>query len=68
MSKLIGGTLVAKSKWIVDTPHSSIDFSVKHMMIATVKGSFHNFDASIEADPSEHPIYGGGGEHRHSEQ
>ncbi len=42
-----------KSKWIVDTAHSSIDFAVKHMMIATVKGTFHNFDASIEADPTD---------------
>lgn len=44
---------MAKAKWVVDTVHSSIDFSVKHMMISTVKGTFHNFDASIEADPTD---------------
>lgn len=44
---------MAKTKWAIDTAHSSIDFSVKHMMIAKVKGTFHKFDASIEADPTD---------------
>lgn len=38
------------TKWIVDASHSSVEFSVKHLMIAKVKGSFHKFDAEIEAD------------------
>ncbi|MBB3110751.1 polyisoprenoid-binding protein YceI [Paenibacillus phyllosphaerae] len=41
------------AKWTVDTAHSSVDFSVKHMMIAKVKGSFHQFSADIEADPAD---------------
>jgi polyisoprenoid-binding protein YceI len=44
---------MAKAKWAVDASHSSIEFSVKHMMIAKVKGSFHAFDAQIEADPTD---------------
>lgn len=44
---------MAKSKWVVDAAHSSIDFTVKHMMIANVKGAFHKFDAEIEADPAD---------------
>jgi len=44
---------MAKSKWVVDAAHSSIDFTVKHMMIANVKGAFHKFDAEIEADPED---------------
>jgi polyisoprenoid-binding protein YceI len=44
---------MAKSKWAVDTTHSSIDFSIRHMMIAKVKGSFNRFEASIEADPED---------------
>ncbi|MFS0863174.1 YceI family protein [Fredinandcohnia sp. 179-A 10B2 NHS] len=44
---------MTKAKWAVDASHSSIDFSVKHMMIAKVKGSFQNFEASIEADPTD---------------
>jgi polyisoprenoid-binding protein YceI len=44
---------MAKSKWSVDPTHSSIDFSVKHMMIAKVKGTFHTFEAQIDADASD---------------
>jgi polyisoprenoid-binding protein YceI len=44
---------VAKHKWAVDPAHSSIDFSIKHMVIAKVKGTFHNFEAKIEADPED---------------
>ncbi|MFD1736821.1 YceI family protein [Bacillus salitolerans] len=41
------------SKWALDKAHSSVDFSVRHMMISSVKGSFNEFSASIEADPSD---------------
>lgn len=41
------------SKWALDAGHSSVDFSVKHMMIANVKGTFKDFDATIEADPTD---------------
>lgn len=44
---------MAKSKWLVDVAHSEIGFSVKHLMIAKVKGVFHQFEASIEADPTD---------------
>ncbi|AIE60154.1 YceI family protein [Bacillus methanolicus] len=44
---------MAKTKWAIDTAHSSVEFSVKHMMIARVKGSFDNFSAAIEADPTD---------------
>lgn len=44
---------MAKTVWSVDSVHSSIDFSIKHMMIAKVKGSFHSFEAQIEADPAD---------------
>ncbi|TBL71541.1 YceI family protein [Paenibacillus thalictri] len=44
---------MSKTKWAVDASHSSIDFSIRHMMIAKVKGSFHEFEAQIEADPED---------------
>lgn len=44
---------MAISKWIADPVHSSIDFSVKHMMISRVKGTFNHFTAEIEADPAD---------------
>ncbi|MCR2805188.1 YceI family protein [Paenibacillus soyae] len=44
---------MAKTKWVVDASHSAVDFSVRHMMIAKVKGTFHAFEANIEADPND---------------
>jgi polyisoprenoid-binding protein YceI len=44
---------MAKEKWVLDAVHSSVDFSVRHMMIATVRGTFHKFDANIVADPED---------------
>ncbi|WP_316571630.1 YceI family protein [Neobacillus sp. YIM B06451] len=44
---------MAKTKWAIDPAHSSVDFSVRHMMIANVKGTFQAFDASVEADPAD---------------
>ena len=37
-------------KWTIDAAHSEIGFSVKHMMISKVKGSFTSFDATVEAN------------------
>lgn len=44
---------MAKTVWNVDKSHSTVDFSVKHMMFATVKGGFHDYDATIVADPTD---------------
>ncbi len=44
---------MTNSKWTVDSAHSSVEFSVKHMMIAKVKGVFNEFTANIEADPTD---------------
>lgn len=45
--------MMAKSVWNLDTAHSSLEFSVKHMMISKAKGAFNDFDAVIEADPED---------------
>ncbi|QMT17923.1 YceI family protein [Planococcus maritimus] len=37
-------------KWTVDQAHSEIGFSVKHMMISKVKGTFGSYEAQVEAD------------------
>jgi len=41
---------MAQSKWVVDAFHSSVNFSVRHMMVSRVRGTFHTFDADIKAD------------------
>jgi len=40
--------------WKIDTNHSQIEFTVKHMMITNVRGHFGSFDGSVEID-QEHP-------------
>ncbi|WP_107942168.1 YceI family protein [Metasolibacillus fluoroglycofenilyticus] len=37
------------ANWTVDQSHSSIGFSVKHMMVSKVKGAFDSYSAQIEA-------------------
>ena len=36
-----------KTKWSIDHDHSEIEFKVRHLLIAHVKGEFKTFDASI---------------------
>jgi polyisoprenoid-binding protein YceI len=40
------------AKWKFDLAHTSADFSAKHMMITTVRGSFRNVTGSIDFDPA----------------
>lgn len=44
---------MTNSTWVLDPAHSEVNFSVKHMMISKVNGTFHNFDAKLFADPTD---------------
>lgn len=37
-------------KWVLDATHSVVEFQVKHLMIAKVRGSFETFSAEVEAN------------------
>lgn len=37
-------------EFVIDNTHSNIGFSIKHMMISNVKGSFENYSADIDYD------------------
>lgn len=43
------GTTLQTGVWNIDPAHSTIGFSVKHMMIATVRGRFAEFSGAITA-------------------
>jgi polyisoprenoid-binding protein YceI len=43
-------TLVPTGTYSVDPSHSSVDFSVKHLGIANVKGSFGTFEGTLVID------------------
>jgi polyisoprenoid-binding protein YceI len=56
-----GMVRVPAGTWKVDPAHSSAAFEVKHMMIATVRGHFREFEGTLEAaedDPANSRAWG----------
>lgn len=49
----IGFAASAQSKWNVDPTHSNVKFSVSHMVISEVEGSFSDFDGTLVASGSD---------------
>ncbi len=45
--------LAGATTWDIDPAHSSIEFSVKHMMVSTVKGRFDKFSGKVELDDKD---------------
>ena len=43
----------APTTWQIDPKHSSAQFSVKHLMISTVRGEFHGLDGTIYFDDND---------------
>lgn len=50
LSFLIVGAVA--QEYVIDEDHSNVEFSVKHMMISTVKGIFEDYEANISFDPA----------------
>jgi polyisoprenoid-binding protein YceI len=49
---------VPAGTWKVDPVHSSVEFQVKHLGIATVKGQFKEFEGTVEVGPDGAVAYG----------
>ena len=47
LALLFTSGLVAQTKWTVDKVHSNVKFSVSHMVVSEVEGSFKAFDGTI---------------------
>jgi polyisoprenoid-binding protein YceI len=45
--------MMTNTNWALDTAHSSVEFSIRHMMFAKVNGAFNSFSANIEATPED---------------
>ena len=41
---------MATRKWVIDPAHSEIQFKVRHLMIATVTGSFTDYQADVQSE------------------
>jgi polyisoprenoid-binding protein YceI len=42
----------AAKRWQIDASHSSVGFSVRHMMITNVKGQFEKLEGEVTYDPT----------------
>ena len=51
-----GMVRVPPGTWNVDPAHSTVGFTVKHLLISTVRGQFREFEGTIEA-AEEGPAY-----------
>lgn len=51
-------TILPVGTWKVDPVHSSVEFQVKHLGIATVKGQFKEFEGTVEVAPEGARAYG----------
>jgi polyisoprenoid-binding protein YceI len=40
------------AQWTIDPAHSNASFSVKHMMVSTVRGSFSGLKGTVDYDPA----------------
>jgi polyisoprenoid-binding protein YceI len=48
---VVAGALPAQ-EWVIDSAHSSVQFAVRHMMVATVRGSFGKISGKVRWAPS----------------
>ena len=44
-------TAESKTAWNIDSAHSGVHFSVKHLVVATVRGQFDKVSGSVVIDP-----------------
>lgn len=41
------------TQWVIDTTHTEVQFKVKHLVIATVTGSFKKFSGTVESETED---------------
>ena len=39
--------------WNIDTAHTHIGFSVRHLMVSTIRGQFRSFAGKVVIDPAD---------------
>ena len=55
MTTATASTALSGGTWAIDPAHSSIDFSVRHLMVSKVRGQFENFSGTITVAPDGTP-------------
>jgi polyisoprenoid-binding protein YceI len=46
-------SIMAKTKWSMDSAHSEVRFKIRHLMISWVTGSFQQFSATFQMDEED---------------
>jgi polyisoprenoid-binding protein YceI len=50
---LVGEVRAEPATWNVDPAHSTVGFSIRHLMISNVRGAFNDFEAQVTGDPAQ---------------
>lgn len=58
MATVVEKRAIPTGTWKSDPVHSSVGFSVKHMVVATFRGSFSEFDVTLANDGGDPRLYG----------
>jgi polyisoprenoid-binding protein YceI len=45
--------MLSRMAWTIDTVHSHVGFSVRHMMVSTVRGQFRKYGGTVRIDPKD---------------
>lgn len=53
LALIVAGSTAMAADWNLDKSHSSVNFSVKHMLVSTVHGKFADFDGTASFDPKD---------------
>src|SRR5262245_43264136 len=48
-----GSGAAAESAWEIDPAHSSVQFSVRHMMVSNVRGEFRKVSGTVQGDETD---------------
>lgn len=53
-------TIAPAGRWTIDPRHSAVEFAVKHLVIATIKGRFRDFEGALEVQEVTGHVHGHG--------
>ena len=53
LALIVASTTAMAADWNLDKSHLSVNFSVKHLMVSTVRGSFTDFDGTASFDAKD---------------
>jgi polyisoprenoid-binding protein YceI len=53
LAALSSSAFAQAQRWEIDTAHSTVGFSVRHMTVSNVSGAFTAFTGSVDVDPAD---------------